>query len=131
MKIKGTVENPDINGSLKFNNAGLMIAQTGRDFRNINDKIDFTGRGIEFNRFKINDKDGNALMIDGQILTDTYRDFDFNLDVNAQDFKVVNSEKSNDAMMYGILAVDASLQVRDRKSTRLNSSHVKISYAVF
>lgn len=112
MKIKGTVENPDINGSLKFNNAGLMIAQTGSDFRNINDKIDFTGRGIEFNRFKINDKDGNALVIDGQILTDTYRDFNFNLDVNAQDFKVVNSEKSNDAMMYGILAVDASLQVR-------------------
>ncbi|RST25963.1 translocation/assembly module TamB [Chryseobacterium lacus] len=112
MKITGTVENPDINGSLKFNNAGLMIAQTGSDFRNINDKIDFTGRGIEFNRFKINDKDGNALVIEGQILTDTYRDFNFNLDVNAQDFKVVNSEKSNDAMMYGILAVDASLQVR-------------------
>ncbi|MGO4709854.1 translocation/assembly module TamB domain-containing protein, partial [Chryseobacterium sp. 2TAF14] len=91
---------------------GLMIAQTGSDFRNLNDKIDFTNRGIEFDDFKINDKDGNSLNIDGQILTQTYRDFAFNLDVNAKDFKVVNSEKSNDAMMYGILAIDAALQVR-------------------
>nr|MBP7500589.1 translocation/assembly module TamB [Chryseobacterium sp.] len=87
-------------------------AQTGSDFRNINDKIDFTNRGIEFDNFKINDKDGNSLRINGQVLTQTYRDFAFNLDLDAKDFKVVNSEKSNDAMMYGILAIDAGLKVR-------------------
>ncbi len=46
------------------------------------------------------------------MLTQTYRDFAFNLNVNAKDFKVVNSEKSNDAMMYGILAIDAGLRIR-------------------
>ena len=68
--------------------------------------------GIEFDQFKVKDKDGNALVVDGQVLTQTYRDFAFNLDVNAKDFKVVNSEKSNDAMMYGILAIDAGLHIR-------------------
>lgn len=111
LKITGTTTAPKILGDVKMNNVGLMIAQTGSDFRNINDKIDFTNRGIEFDNFKINDKDGNSLKIDGQILTQTYRDFAFNLDVNAKDFKVVNSEKSNDAMMYGILAIDAALKV--------------------
>src|SRR5690606_40665531 len=34
--------------------------------------------------------------------------------------------------VYGILEDDAGfIWLRDRKSTRLNSSHVKISYAVF
>jgi len=112
LKITGTTTAPRILGDVKMNNVGLMIAQTGSDFRNINDKIDFTNRGIEFDNFKINDKDGNSLKIDGQVLTQTYRDFAFNLDVNAKDFKVVNSEKSNDALMYGILAIDAALQVR-------------------
>lgn len=112
LKISGTTTSPKILGDVKMNNVGLMIAKTGSDFRKIDDKIAFTNRGIEFDDFKVNDKDGNALKIDGQILTQTYRDFAFNLDINAKDFKVVNSEKSNDAMMYGILSIDAALKVR-------------------
>lgn len=112
LKITGTTDQPNIAGKVKFNDAGLEIAKTGSDFRKLNDEIDFTSRGIEFDKFKINDKDGNALVIDGQVLTQTYRDFAFNLNVNAKDFKVVNSEKSNDAMMYGVLAIDAGLRIR-------------------
>src|SRR5690625_4662989 len=39
----------------------------------------------------------------------------------------------DDTLCGGLLAVDENLvyQLRDRKSTRLNSSHVAISYAVF
>lgn len=112
LKITGTTDAPRIIGDAKLNNVGLMIAKTGSDFRNINDKIGFTNRGIEFDNFKINDKDGNSLNIDGQVLTQTYKDFAFNLDINAKDFKVVNSKKSNDALMYGILSIDAALKVR-------------------
>ncbi|WP_160136102.1 translocation/assembly module TamB [Chryseobacterium sp. c4a] len=112
LKITGTTDKPNILGKVKFNDAGLEIAKTGSDFRKLNDEIDFTSRGIEFNTFKIKDKDGNALVVDGQVLTQTYRDFAFNLNVNAKDFKVVNSQKSNDAMMYGVLAIDAGLRIR-------------------
>lgn len=112
LKITGTTTQPNILGKVKFNDVGLEIAKTGSDFRKLNDDIDFTSRGIEFDDFKINDKDGNSLVIDGQVLTQTYRDFGFNLDLNAKNFKVVNSEKSNDAMMYGILAIDAGLRIR-------------------
>lgn len=112
LKITGTTDKPNILGKVKFNDAGLEIAKTGSDFRKLNDEIDFTNRGIEFDKFKIKDKDGNALVVDGQVLTQTYRDFAFNLNVNAKDFKVVNSQKSNDAMMYGILAIDAGLHIR-------------------
>jgi len=112
LKLTGSADKPNILGKVKFNKVGLEIAKTGSDFRNIDDEIDFTNRGIEFNRFKIKDKDGNALTVNGQVLTQTYRDFAFNLNVNAKDFKVVNSEKTNDAMMYGILAIDAGLRIR-------------------
>jgi len=112
LKITGSADKPNILGKVKFNDVGLEIAKTGSDFRKLNDEIDFTSRGIEFDKFKINDKDGNSLVVDGQVLTQTYRDFAFNLDVNAKDFKVVNSEKTNDAMMYGILAIDAGLHIR-------------------
>lgn len=112
LKITGTASKPNILGKVKFNDVGLEIAKTGSDFRKLNDEISFTNRGIEFDNFKINDKDGNALRVDGQVLTQTYRDFAFNLDVDAQNFKVVNSEKSNDAIMYGVLSIDAGLHIR-------------------
>lgn len=112
LKLAGSTDKPNILGKVKFNKVGLEIAKTGSDFRNIDDEIDFTNRGIEFNRFKVKDKDGNALTVNGQVLTQNYRDFAFNLNVNAKDFKVVNSEKTNDAMMYGILAIDAGLRIR-------------------
>ncbi|MCS3530507.1 translocation/assembly module TamB domain-containing protein [Chryseobacterium sp. JUb7] len=112
LKITGNTDKPNILGKVKFNDVGMEIAQTGSDFRKLNDEIDFTNRGIEFDNFKINDKDGNSLKINGQVLTQTYRDFAFNLDLNSKGFKVVNSEKSNDAMMYGVLAIDAALHIR-------------------
>lgn len=112
LDITGTTENPNILGKVKFNNVGMMVTQTGSDFRNMNDEIDFTSRGIQFDNFKINDKTGNSMTIDGVVLTDTYREFAFNLDARARDFKVVNSEKTNDAMMYGILAINADLDIR-------------------
>jgi autotransporter translocation and assembly factor TamB len=79
LKITGTASKPNILGKVKFNDVGLEIAKTGSDFRKLNDEISFTNRGIEFDNFKINDKDGNALRVDGQVLTQTYRDFAFNL----------------------------------------------------
>lgn len=112
LKVSGSASSPNILGGLKFNDVGLGIVQLGSKFKNINDEIRFTNRGIDFNSFAIKDEEGNAIVIDGNVLTQSYREFAFNLDINADDFKVVDSEKDNDRMMYGTLAIDAALTVR-------------------
>src|SRR5258708_14104031 len=43
----------------------------------------------------------------------------------------LDGEKRRDAICFGVLAALAILTKGDRKSTRLNSSHQIISYAVF
>ncbi|WP_233741947.1 translocation/assembly module TamB domain-containing protein [Halpernia frigidisoli] len=112
LKISGTTKTPQVLGAVKFNDVGLGITKLGSKFKNINDEIRFTNQGINFDKFKIKDDSGNPFVIDGDILTQTYTDFKFNLDLNANDFKVVDSEKKEDKLLYGILAVDADLQVR-------------------
>ena len=112
LKITGNTDAPNILGGIKFNDVGLGITQLGSSFKNINDEIKFTNRGIDFDDFKIKDESGNAIVIDGAVLTKTYKDFAFNLDVNADNFKVVDSEKDSDKLMYGVLAIDAKLQIR-------------------
>ena len=127
LAVKGTVDSPSILGNVKFNQVGLAIAEIGSDFRNIDDQIDFTSRGIEFNRFKINDKEGNSLTIDGQVLTKNYQDFAFNLTANARNFKLVNSEKSNDALMYGVLAVNANLGIKGDLDLPIVDGQLKVT----
>nr|WP_230466720.1 translocation/assembly module TamB [Faecalibacter macacae] len=112
LNIKGSLDNPSIEGLIGFNQVGFSVPEYGVNFRNITDNLNFTNRGIEFDQFKINDKDGNSLLLNGQVLTTNFQDFEFNLDVNAKDFKVINSEKSAQALTYGTLAINTELAIR-------------------
>src|SRR5699024_12793885 len=76
-------------------------------------------------------KDIEILAID---LTETEQSMgdveEFVFDEFEMTFPVLLDEESKIAEMYQVMAYPTSYLV-DRKSTRLNSSHVSISYAVF
>lgn len=112
LRLTGTTESPSILGSLKFNQVGFGITQLNSFFKNINDEITFNPKGIAFNQFKISDYDDNTLALNGAILTKTYQDFDFDLRLNTRNFKVVNSEKETDQMVYGTMAVNANINIK-------------------
>lgn len=112
MSIEGTTDATRILGQIDFKEVGFLVPQVGADFRKINDRLTFTSRGIEFDEFTVHDKDNNSMALDGTILTKNYRNFAFDLDLKAEDFKLVNAQKSSDAMMYGILELMADLQIR-------------------
>ncbi|MDY3521613.1 translocation/assembly module TamB domain-containing protein [Riemerella anatipestifer] len=112
LNINGTAQKPQIRGGIKFNNVGLEIAKTGTVFKNIEDEIRFSGQNIVFEQFKLRDTENNNLLINGDIQTEYFKKYAFNLDVNAKDFKLVNSEKDNDKMMYGVLSLDTNLRIR-------------------
>src|SRR5690606_24449744 len=112
LKVSGTTDAPSIIGNLKFNNAGFGVTQLNSTFTDMSDEINFTQRGIEFNRFKINDTDGNALTLNGAVLTKTYQDFSFDLNISARNFKVVNSTKIENQIMYGTMAINANIGIK-------------------
>lgn len=112
LKVNGTTDAPIVRGKLNFNDVGFTIHETGSKFKNINDFILFDEQGVVFHNFEIKDLNGNYLNIDGQILTQSYRDFGFNLDLKADDFNVIDSEEDRETDMYGKLNIDADLKVR-------------------
>src|SRR5688500_19546794 len=82
------------------------------------------------------------LMFLGEIATDTinFRDFTEMVKagdvaklevVNKKDARVYIKKESLDKPQYSKLKESTLNKTRDRKSTRLNSSHLVISYAVF
>lgn len=111
LDISGTTKAPNVRGALQFNDVGLMITKTGSNFRHINDEIRFVNEGISFDHFRVKDADGNAMVFDGMIRTQTYQDFAFDMTLKADDFKVIDSEVDSEKMMYGVLAINADLKI--------------------
>src|SRR5690606_30207117 len=112
LKVSGTTDASSILGNLKFNNASFGVTQLNSTFTDMNDEINFTQRGIEFNRFKINDTDGNSLTLNGAVLTKTYQDFSFDLNICTRNFKVVKSTKTEKQIAYGTMAINASIGIK-------------------
>jgi len=126
LTVEGKYANPAIRGALDFNQIGFHVNPINADFKDINEKISFTDRGIELDRFSITDADGNLLVISGQVLTQTYTDFKFNLDVKAVDFKAVNSTVKDNDMYYGTLIFDSNIKIRGDLNTPKVSGQLSI-----
>ena len=109
--IEGKLIEPNLNGQLKFNDVSMFVTQLGTRFQNINDDIDMTNQGISLDQFTVSDVSGNLLTIDGEILTNDYIDYTFDLTVDADDFRVVDAEDDIDNQMYGLLAIDAQMVI--------------------
>jgi len=112
LKIGGKFTDPKILGAMNFNDVGFHVNDLNADFRKINEKISFTNRGIELDKFSITDTDGNLLVVDGQVLTKSYQDFAFNLSIKAVDFKAVNSTSKDNEMYYGKLVFDSDIKIK-------------------
>src|SRR5690554_7484648 len=71
--------------------------------------------------------------VDAQEFVDTYNSFGVRARVQQAQSKIRGARITGTPTMLvnGKYVVSASMAGRDRKSTRLNSSHVRISYAVF
>jgi translocation and assembly module TamB len=111
VKIAGTASKPDIKGDLNFDNASFAITALGSQFKVDNEKISVTNDGLVFNNFTIRDSTNNALTIDGNILTNNFINYNFNLSVNARNFMVLNSTKSQNKLYYGKLNVSTNLHI--------------------
>lgn len=127
MKITGTMAAPKVNGDLQFNDVAFRAKQLNSKFQGINEKIVFNDSGLQFDKFTISDSDQNTLVIDGSILTKTFTDFAFNLDVDADNFKAVDSKEKDSDLFYGKLYVDTSLKVRGDLDSPVVSGRLKVN----
>jgi len=126
MSIGGKFDAPKILGDINFNDMSFHVNPINADFKDINDKIAFTNRGIELNKFKITDADGNLLLIDGQLLTENYMNYKFNFDIKAVDFKAISSTSKDNDMYYGTLIFDSNIQVRGDMDTPKVSGQLRV-----
>lgn len=126
LKVTGTVNDPNINGNLKFNDVAFRVTQLNSYFKGMDDDIQFTDTGITLSNFEINDEENNTLDVNGTIATTDYRKYGFDLTVDADDFRAMNSTAKDNDLFYGTLYFDTHLTVRGDMDSPIVNGNIKI-----
>ncbi len=127
LTITGQANNPEIQGQIKFNNVGFVVAPLNSKFKLINDAIDFNNQTITFNTFRFKDENENDLEINGTVNSANYANLGFDLKIKADNFRAVNSEAKDSDLFYGKLYLDNNLILKGDFESPIIEGNIKIN----
>lgn len=109
--IDGSFEKPSVKGVMNFEHVYLTSKMLGQKFKIDQDEVKVDENGIHFKDFSLEDSLGNKAILDGDLLTKNFREYDFNLKLNADDFNLVNSTQADNQLFFGKLNMDADIKI--------------------
>ena len=68
-----------------------------------NEKLNVTENGFVFDNFTIRDSANNEMNLNGNIATSNFINYGFNLDVDAKNFRALNTTNKDNKIYYGQL----------------------------
>ncbi|MBK9733014.1 MAG: translocation/assembly module TamB [Chitinophagaceae bacterium] len=112
LSIRGSTDAPLINGSVSFDSAGFVLSYTNTALNLGKETISLDGAGIHFNGLSLIDLNGNKATINGALFTKDYRNYQFGIDLKANDFTLMNSTSEVITDYYGLLKIDCNASLR-------------------
>lgn len=125
--ISGTVEKPNVNGQLNFNQTAFTPTMLGSYFLIDKESIVINGEGVKFDSFTILDSSKNKLVLDGNAYTTNFLNYKLDLDLDAKDFQALNSTKLNNKLFYGRFFFDTDLHISGTELSPRVSGNLKVN----
>ncbi len=110
--VTGTLVRPVVKGDLNFNKTGFNFTMLNNYFTIDQEKIRVNEEGLRFDRFEIKDSAQNSLRVNGLAATTNFTNYNFDLDIRANNFRAVNSTKKDNKIFYGQLYFNTNLKVK-------------------
>lgn len=111
INLSGNLTTPSIRGSLAFKDASFVSTYLNTSFLLKNEKIFFEEKGIVLTNFKVTDLKNNEAIINGSILTERYKDFDFDLKVTSTNFQLLNTTIEDNSLYFGTTLVNTNAHI--------------------
>ncbi|TRX36046.1 translocation/assembly module TamB [Flavobacterium sp. ZT3R18] len=127
ISITGDASQPKVVGELKFNDVGFKVKELNSKFKSINDTIEFNNNTIAFDHFTIKDEKDNDLVINGIIDSKNFRNLEFDLTVDADNFMAMNSKAKDNDLYYGVLFIDNHLKIKGTLDNPVVEGNIKIN----
>ncbi|MEX2231487.1 MAG: translocation/assembly module TamB domain-containing protein, partial [Cyclobacteriaceae bacterium] len=117
IRAKGTPQRPDIDGGILVSETHFLSTYLNSSFSIDEETISFIDEGISFKAFEVADHNNNKARLDGTILTRTYRDFEFNLNLFTDRFRLFNTTREDNELFYGKVDIEANARIRGNMTT--------------
>ncbi|MDR6341950.1 hypothetical protein HNQ91_005027 [Filimonas zeae] len=127
VSMSGTLQQPQINGNLRFEEAKITPMMTGEPLLLKNETIAISNKGVSFSRFTLADSAGNKATVTGGIYTNNLKDFRFETNLRARNFRVVNAPQGTDRLFYGKLNIDTDIQLRGTPEAPSVNGNLKVN----
>jgi len=124
--INGTTSDPDVVGRINFDSTTVSTLFLGGPLTINNETLAVSNDGFRFNQFSIRDSANNRLTIDGTILTSNFINYNFDLDVDATNFRALNTSAKDNKIYYGQLYITTQLHVGGNEKAPAVEGSVRI-----
>ncbi|MDX6183118.1 translocation/assembly module TamB domain-containing protein [Flavobacterium sp. Fl-77] len=126
-KVTGNAAAPKVAGELQFNDAGFRITQLNSYLKTNKEKITFRNDVISFDKFSFYDENDNELFVNGTIGSSDFRNFNFALLVEGNDFRAIHSKAADNDLFYGDLFLDTKLNIKGTLESPVIGGTIKIN----
>jgi translocation and assembly module TamB len=110
--VRGTLAKPKYSGRINFNDFEVSLAAYQTVLAIDNQSVDIDQENTTFNSFAINDVNQGTLTLDGKVTTENVLNPGFDLNVSTDQFRVLDSKKGDDELVYGTASIKADLEVK-------------------
>lgn len=124
--ITGTTDKPKVLGMLHFNDAGGTITYVGARLRLPDETINIDERGISFNQFVIADSLDNEMVVNGRINSRDFTNYNFNLEINSDNFMILGAQQDPQQLYYGPAFIDTRIRLRGNLDLPRIDANVKL-----
>ena len=109
--VTGTTLEPKYDGTINFDKAKFEITKLNVPFLLADENVKLDNKGIYFENFKVQDANSNAIIVSGNVGTESFINPTFDLQLNAKNFKALSSTKEDFDLVYGTVVFDADATV--------------------
>lgn len=113
MEVRGSASQPQLEGFLRFGEqTAFRLVETGARYRLQEQQITMDSREISFQQLTLLDENDEKLVVDGAIEHEDFDNFRLQLDINTNNFQLVNKTRTFLDPFYGTLYVGTNMRIR-------------------
>lgn len=124
--ITGIAAHPNISGELTFKNTLINPTALNNQFELKQETIQIKNDGIHFDQFTLLDKNQCEATIDGSVKMTNFNDFTFALQVNSNDFLLINTTVKDNKNFYGKIIIDSKININGALSKPVINAKIKM-----
>jgi translocation and assembly module TamB len=104
-------------GNLRFEAAQFTVKALNSPLSLPSEEIRITQEALNFERFGLVDAAGNRMQLRGRILTPNLTQPEFDLELSAKNFQILNSSRADNDLFFGKALVDMELKITGNLET--------------